>query len=65
MTEKMHKYKLPDSFVERCVNALSFYEVIDEISVKEGETGEDAVKRLAEIMEAKKTEYRLMFIQYQ
>lgn len=62
MANKKHNYRLDDEFVEKCVKALAFYDIIDDIPVMDGETKEDADSRLAAVFAEKKTEYQLLFI---
>lgn len=63
MKEKRNKYHLTDSFVERCIKALAFYDVIDEIERKECETEEEANLRAHEIFNEKKKYYEQIFNQ--
>lgn len=63
MSEKRYSYKLTDSFVEKCVKALAFYDTVDEISRRDDETEEEAKERLNQRIGYLKTQYRLHFIQ--
>lgn len=62
---KRKNYKLPDEFVEKCVQALAFYDTVDEIGRLDNETQEEAEKRLKNAISTRKSDYRLMFIQNQ
>lgn len=57
-----HNYKLDDAFVNECVEALAMVSLIGETRY-EGETQEEADKRLAAAYSERKCEYRLKFLQ--
>ena len=63
MKEKRNKYNLTDEFVERCVNALAFYDIIDMIPKRENETDEEANLRAYEIFSERKKDYEQIFNQ--
>ncbi len=62
MQGKKHNYKLDDAFVEECVTALAMQSLVNETRY-EGETQEEADKRLAAAFSERKCEYRLKFLQ--
>lgn len=63
MKEKRNKYNLTDEFVEWCVKALAFYDIVDEIHKRENESDEEANLRIYELFSERKKDYQQIFNQ--